>query len=1318
MEPRTFSARCPYCSTPYENIDMALAGRKARCVRCKRNFILEYAGNVECARSTDNVHSPAQRNESGINSQGDVDRANPINQPLTDSAAPNQDADLLEGEPDTPTLEHNASSETSGTRSSFSDFDDEFQNFSLKDFARQYPDPLPKGVWRPGEILLDGLCQVLPLAHDKLYAEGGVGYVQRVRRKDWNIDLIIKSPKPGSVKTETGKENFERECQTWIELGLHSNIVSCYFVRRIDGVPRLFAELAPDGTLRDWIADKRLYSGTSQEALAKLLDVAIQFAWGLEHAHSQGLLHLDVKPGNVMVSGSTIKVTDFGLSKFASEASDSQSSFEGMTPSYCSPEQFNAYRLYRKRREEGAVDANAEKSVIITKQSDIWSWAISILSMFHGRSPCKQGGQTAAEVFEIFLKHQNGAERPLMPASLVELLRRCFQKDPNNRPESMQLVADELIGIYEEEIHSPYPRRQPHNAALTAESFSNRAISLLDLGKTQEAISLLRKATRREHNHPLISFNKALALWRAGYYRDVDATGEMEELVQNCAKDPTALYVLGLMNFERGNLKASVNAFEGALDLAPKRSDVRRSLNEALRLLPLDSQCLIQYVLKKATENEPPVLYVSEDSEYILLELINDKHVLLNAYNGAPLITFIPSQLPETRSSHSSRPVKIAVSDDYRWSLARIDKRSLLVEAASFKGEQGQNVKLTLHIVDWHECKTRSVRYKKTRAKTINGKKETKVESFVVNFEPREHGVFVSENGVVKHNLVDETQSITALAITNDGEWLATGSDDSQICVWNVQEQRCVRTFQGLGGAVEAIWFDSQRRYVVAVTKGNFFQFFSVKLICSHSNEIHAPHLLCLINSSEELIERQSVFEKLLAKAVDSDHRGDIATAVEAYYEAQRTEGWESFQERFEDVLDRRAMRSRLRGVTQKLLLHAHEGVVSAIQTAWNGAFLATAGKDSTIRLWARDPDGAKNSQAPDWTLKYELDAHFDWIRTLALSPDNRFLASSSWDQRVLLWDLASGKRIRAIPETVKSPTQTVFAPDGRTLALATANGAVSLWDMAQTRNLLRIHAGQGEVHSLTFSRDGRFFVTATDDGYVRLWNGQSSLPLRELGPFPASVLATDLSCDSKLLVAGCANGKIYTLDLTTNRETVLSGHLGEVGTVNLFPDANLLASTGKDKIIRIWNVSEQKEIQKISNPDGEITSFDIDIVGARIFIGSDNGNVRGWKLLWDYQTPPINAFNNRARAIVSTLAGYYLTNEFIHKNQLEPRDYFGVGVTPLPDRFANESPITSELVAKIALECSIRGLQNLTRTKLESVIRALCSEKARFTDF
>src|SRR5205085_1333981 len=108
--------------------------------------------------------------------------------------------------------------------------------------------------------------------------------------------------------------DFEREAETWVNLGLHPHVVSCFYVRRLGGIPRVFAEYVAGGSLLDWVRQGKLYEGGPGRALARALDVVAQVARGLDFAHRRGLVHQDVKPANVMLTADgTAKVTDFGL---------------------------------------------------------------------------------------------------------------------------------------------------------------------------------------------------------------------------------------------------------------------------------------------------------------------------------------------------------------------------------------------------------------------------------------------------------------------------------------------------------------------------------------------------------------------------------------------------------------------------------------------------------------------------------------------------------------------------------------------------------------------------------------------------------------------------------------------------------------------------------------------------------------------------------------------------------------------------------------------------------------------------------------------
>ena len=146
---------------------------------------------------------------------------------------------------------------------------------------------------------------------------GGMGQVWRVRHKGWNADLAMKQPKRDMFQNKADKEKFVHECEEWINLGLHPHIVSCYYVREINGILSVFAEWMDGGSLHSWVSDGRLYEGGEAVALPRILDIAIQFARGLHYAHfanEKGLIHQDVKPDNLMLTADGMaKVSDFGL---------------------------------------------------------------------------------------------------------------------------------------------------------------------------------------------------------------------------------------------------------------------------------------------------------------------------------------------------------------------------------------------------------------------------------------------------------------------------------------------------------------------------------------------------------------------------------------------------------------------------------------------------------------------------------------------------------------------------------------------------------------------------------------------------------------------------------------------------------------------------------------------------------------------------------------------------------------------------------------------------------------------------------------------
>ena len=160
-------------------------------------------------------------------------------------------------------------------------------------------------AWRPGDVVL-GLYEVTGVL-----GEGGMGRVYRVRHRGWGLDLAVKAPLPAVLEAAGGRRALRarggdlgqpRPAPPRRDLPLRA--------------PRGRPPARLRGVRRRAAACTTPSAGGRLDSVEAVLDVAIQFAWGLHHAHEQGLVHRDVKPANVMLTADGLaKVTDFGLAR-------------------------------------------------------------------------------------------------------------------------------------------------------------------------------------------------------------------------------------------------------------------------------------------------------------------------------------------------------------------------------------------------------------------------------------------------------------------------------------------------------------------------------------------------------------------------------------------------------------------------------------------------------------------------------------------------------------------------------------------------------------------------------------------------------------------------------------------------------------------------------------------------------------------------------------------------------------------------------------------------------------------------------------------
>ena len=249
---------------------------------------------------------------------------------------------------------------------------------------------------------------------------------------------------------------------------------------------------------------------------------------------------------------------------------------------------------------------------------------------------------------------------------------------------------------------------------------------------------------------------------------------------------------------------------------------------------------------------------------------------------------------------------------------------------------------------------------------------------------------------------------------------------------------------------------------------------------------------------------------------------------------------------------------SLARGAAEQVL-RFHADAVNAVALLRDGR-AATAGADGRIAIWT------SGKTEPDAVLE----GHTAPIVALALSPDGATLASASWDQTVRLWPLAGGT-----PRVLEGHTQNVngvaFAPDGRTLVSVSYDQSVRIWPLAETISPTVV-ALPTPLNAVAVAGDGEIAAGGADGKVYFL--DRSGAPAGEAVAGPRPVISVAVSPDGALVAAAGIGGSVAMIDRKPRAlARTLVGPGMPVWSVAFLPDGNTLLTGGADNVIRRWNV-------------------------------------------------------------------------------------------------------------------------------------------------
>ena len=466
------------------------------------------------------------------------------------------------------------------------------------------------------------------------------------------------------------------------------------------------------------------------------------------------------------------------------------------------------------------------------------------------------------------------------------------------------------------------------------------------------------------------------------------------------------------------------------------------------------------------------------------------------------------------------------------------------------------------------------------------------------------------ETGRELRALVGHTGAIKALARTTDGSRLASGSNDKTVKIWEVVSGKEINSFAVQDGSVEAIAFSFDGQKLAVGSSGN------TVTIRDTAN-------------GQELYKLAEHTGAITALAFSRDGRflasGSSDNTVKVW-----------------DVSKGRRIRT----------LAKHTDKIKALQFSEDGENLVSGSFDKTVRLWKTSngrelsvfrnhtgkvltinfmPGGKLLSADSDHIIKFwdipserELssvvgrtgDSFGEEGESAVFSSDGKFLATGNGDRTAALFDAKTGEKLRILENHTSGSNGVAFSSDRHWLAAASIDNTVKLWDLQTGQGLSPLKGHTGYVTCLVFHPNNQNLASSSIDGTIKVWDVLLGKTLYTLPGNTGSVKTLAIGSKGRLLVSGGIDQTVRLWNLETKSQIgTLTGHAGEVTSVSISPNEQIIASASTDKTIKLWDVRAQAELRTLNGHTGKVDSVAFSPDGRFLVSGSADKTVRVWEV-------------------------------------------------------------------------------------------------------